>query len=111
MNIESFRDFCLSLPNVTEDFPFDDTTLVFRVGGKIFAIIDLVDTEWFVLKCNPDYAITLRETHNEIVGAWHMNKKYWITKSHGIGRFRGSFKIFSFIYYIHLKICFRYKRL
>lgn len=77
MNIESFRDFCMSLPNVTEDFPFDDTTLVFRVGGKIFAIIDLVDTEWFVLKCNPDYAITLRETHNEIVGAWHMNKKYW----------------------------------
>ena len=54
MNIESFRDFCLSLPNVTEDFPFDDTTLVFRVGGKIFAIIDLVDTEWFVLKCNTE---------------------------------------------------------
>ena len=42
MNIESFRDFCMSLPNVTEDFPFDDTTLVFRVGGKIFAIVGLL---------------------------------------------------------------------
>ena len=54
MNVESLREYCLSLPQVTEDFPFDETTLAFRIGGKIFAMIDLERTEWFVLKCNPD---------------------------------------------------------
>ena len=77
MNIESLREYCLSLPKVTEDFPFDETTLVFRIGGKIFAMLDLERTEWFVLKCNPDYAIELRDRHPEIAPAWHMNKKHW----------------------------------
>lgn len=77
MNIENIRNYCLSLPQVTEDFPFDESTLVFRIGGKIFAMIDLENTEWFVLKCEPDYAIELRDRHPEITGAWHMNKKYW----------------------------------
>ena len=77
MNIESIRDYCLSLPLATEDFPFDETTLAFRVQGKIFAMIDLDDTEWFVLKCNPDYAVELRDKYPEIKGAWHMNKKHW----------------------------------
>lgn len=77
MNVESVRDYCLSLPLATEDFPFDETTLAFRVLGKIFAMIDLDNTEWFVLKCDPDYAVELRDTYPEIKGAWHMNKKYW----------------------------------
>lgn len=77
MNAESIRDYCLSLPLATEDFPFDETTLAFRVLGKIFAMIDLDDTEWFVLKCNPDYAVELRDKYPEIKGAWHMNKKHW----------------------------------
>lgn len=77
MNIESVRDFCLSLPHVTEDFPFDETTLVFRIGGKIFAMIDLERTTWFVLKCEPSYALILREQYAEIAPAWHMNKKHW----------------------------------
>ena len=77
MNIERAREFCLSLPQVTEDFPFDETTLVFRIGGKIFAMLDLENTEWFVLKCQPEYAIELRERYPDIAPAWHMNKKYW----------------------------------
>ena len=77
MNIEEVRDYCLSLPQVTEDFPFDETTLVFRIEQKIFAMVDLEDTQWFVLKCEPEYALELRERHPEISGAWHMNKKYW----------------------------------
>lgn len=77
MDIEIARDYCLSLPQVTEDFPFDETTLVFRIGGKIFAMMDLENTEWFVLKCEPEYAIELREHYPEIAPAWHMNKKYW----------------------------------
>ena len=77
MNIEEVREYCLSLPQVTEDFPFDETTLAFRIERKIFAMIDLEHTQWFVLKCEPTYALELRERHPEINGAWHMNKKYW----------------------------------
>ncbi len=77
MNIETLRDYCLALPQVTEYFPFDETTLAFRVGEKIFAMLDLEDTEWFVLKCNPDYAILLRDRYSDVAPAWHMNKKYW----------------------------------
>ena len=77
MNVESIREYCLSLPGVTEDFPFDETTLAFRVLGRIFAMIDLDDTKWFVLKCEPERALQLREEHAEISAAWHMNKKHW----------------------------------
>ena len=77
MDIEQVRNFCLTLPHAKEDFPFDETTLAFRVGGKIFAMVDLEDTEWFVLKCEPDYALDLREKYTDIKGAWHMNKKHW----------------------------------
>ena len=77
MNIETIREYCLSLPQATEDFPFDETTLVFRVLGKIFACLDLERSEWLTLKCNADYAIELRESHSEIEPAWHWNKKYW----------------------------------
>ena len=77
MNVETVRDYCLSLPEVTEDFPFDETTLVFRIRGKIFAMIDLENTQWFVLKCEPELAIELRERYAEIAPAWHMNKRHW----------------------------------
>lgn len=77
MNVESLREYCLSLPLATEDFPFDETTLVFRVVGKIFAMLDLERPDVVSLKCNPAYALQLREEHPEISGAWHMNKKYW----------------------------------
>ncbi len=77
MDIETVRDYCLSLPQATEDFPFDDTTLVFRIKGKIFAMIALDNPEWFVLKCEPDYAIELRDKYADISPAWHMNKKHW----------------------------------
>ncbi len=77
MNIETVREYCLSLPETTEYLPFDETTLAFRVMDKIFAMVDLEHTEWFVLKCDPEYAIELRERYAEIEGAWHMNKKHW----------------------------------
>lgn len=77
MNVEGIREYCLSLPLASEDFPFDEECLAFRVLGKIFAMINLENTKWFVLKCEPDYAVELRERHQEIEGAWHMNKRYW----------------------------------
>ena len=77
MNIETVREYCLSLPLVTEDFPFDERTLVFRVLGKIFACIDLERPNLVTMKCDPVRAIELREIHSEVEGAWHWNKKYW----------------------------------
>jgi len=77
MSIETIREYCLSLPQATEDFPFDESTLAFRIERKIFAVIDLENVEWFALKCDPNYAIELRDKFSEISGAWHMNKKYW----------------------------------
>lgn len=77
MNIESIREYCLTLPLVTEDFPFDETTLVFRVEGKIFGAVSLDCPDKVTLKCDPDRALELRERHPEITGAWHWNKKHW----------------------------------
>lgn len=77
MNVEKLRDYCLSMPRATEDFPFDESVLAFRVFGKIFAMIDLDDTKWFVVKCEPCYAEELREKYAEIKPAFHMNKRYW----------------------------------
>lgn len=77
MNIETARDYCLSLPLATEDFPFDETTLVFRVSGKIFACIDLERPQLLTMKCDAERALELRELHPEIEAAWHWNKKYW----------------------------------
>ena len=77
MNVESIREYCMSLPGVTEDFPFDESALAFRIQGKIFAMIDLDQPKWFVLKCQPELAQQLREEHTEIAPAWHMNKRHW----------------------------------
>lgn len=77
MDIETAREYCLSLPLATEDFPFDETTLVVRVLNKIFACIDLERPEYLTLKSDPDLAIDWRGQHPEIEGAWHWNKRYW----------------------------------
>ncbi len=87
MNIESFREYCLSKKGVEETFPFDEVTLVFKVMGKVFAITGLDDDEFRVnLKCDPERAILLREEHpDHIKAGWHMNKKHWNTVSFETG--------------------------
>ena len=78
MNIENIREYCLSKPGVTESFPFNDTALVFKVAGKMFALLDLSeDSRGISLKCDPERAIELREQHPEVTPAWHFNKKLW----------------------------------
>ena len=80
MNIEEFHAYCMSKKGVEETFPFDEVTLVFKVMGKVFAITGL-DNEVFEvnLKCDPEYAIELREEYEDIRAGWHMNKKHWNT--------------------------------
>ncbi len=79
MHIDEFREFCLWKTGVTEGFPFDATTLVFKVGGKMFALTDLEDEFAVALKCDPEYAVQLREKYPNIKGAYHMNKTHWNT--------------------------------
>ena len=77
MSIEDIRKYCLSLPYVAETTPFDDDTLVYKVGGKWFAVMDLMRNDRVVVKCDPDLAIELRDLHEEITEAWHFNKRHW----------------------------------
>jgi predicted DNA-binding protein (MmcQ/YjbR family) len=75
MNNEEILDYCLAKPAVTEGLPFNDTALVFKVMGKMFALLDLSeDSRGISLKCDPELAIQLQEEHPEVTPAWHLNK-------------------------------------
>lgn len=77
MNVESAREYCLSKKATTECLPFDEYSLVLKVMDKMFALIDLEGANSISVKCDPEYAIELRERYSAIEGAYHFNKKYW----------------------------------
>lgn len=79
MDIEKIRTYCLKKKRVTESFPFNETTLVFKVMNKIFCLLSLTPPHTVNLKCEPEYAIELREKYDEVTPGYHMNKKYWNT--------------------------------
>lgn len=79
MNIERFRELCLQKAGATEEAPFGPDTLVFKVGGKIFALASLAPFDGVNLKCDPEKAAELREAHEGIRPGYHMNKKHWNT--------------------------------
>ena len=77
--LDTLRNFCLSFRGVTEDLPFDDTTLVFKVGNKIFLLTSLEGDLSINVKCDPDLAIRLRSDYEAVLPGYHMNKKHWNT--------------------------------
>ena len=77
MNLESFRDHCLKKDGVTEEFPFGEDTLVFKVNGKMFALTDVETFESINLKSLPEDAVQLREQYPAVQPGYHMNKKHW----------------------------------
>ena len=80
MDLENFREYCLSKPNAIEDTPFSDDVLVFKVGGKMFALAALDAVPATVnLKCDPDLALDLRDRYEQVRPGYHMNKKHWNT--------------------------------
>jgi len=80
MNIETIRKYCLKKPVVTEDFPFDENTLVFRVMGKIFLLAAINEIPLRInLKCDPEKAVELREEYDSVLPGYHMNKTHWNT--------------------------------
>ena len=79
MNVETLRNYCLSKKGTTESFPFDETTLVFKVMNKMFALTNLNGNLSMNLKCDPEIAIDLREKYAYVVPGYHMNKQHWNT--------------------------------
>ena len=79
MNTELFRSHCVSKKGVTEEFPFGENVLVYKVMGKMFALADLEDFTSINLKVDPEIGIDLRERYSSVQEAYHMNKKHWIT--------------------------------
>ena len=77
MDIESFQQYCLSLPETTEEFPFGPDTLVYKVRGKMFALANLEIFDSINLKCDPENAIELREQYPAVTPGYHINKKHW----------------------------------
>ncbi len=83
MQIDQLRDYCIAKKGVTEEFPFDEVTLVFKVMQKMFALVGLDRWErgetQINLKCDPERAEELRATYEGVIGGYHMNKKHWNT--------------------------------
>lgn len=79
MDIEHYRNYCIAKAGVTEEFPFDSNTLVFKVMGKMFALCDVNNFESINLKCDPELAIELREQYEGVTPGYHMSKVHWNT--------------------------------
>lgn len=82
MTLDEIRLFCLEKKGVTEDLPFGEDTLVFRIGGKIFLLTSLSEPDTVNLKCDPEKAVELRDQFpDDVFPGYHMNKKHWNTIS------------------------------
>lgn len=79
MYIDEIRSYCLSKAFTEETLPFDNDVLVFKVMGKMFALISISAPDTINLKCDPEYAVELRERYTAVQPGWHMNKKHWNT--------------------------------
>lgn len=79
MNIETIREYCIAKKGASESFPFGEDTLVFKTGEKIFALVNLDGDLSINLKCDPAFALELRERHPAVTPGYHMNKKHWNT--------------------------------
>jgi len=77
MNFDWINEYCLSKPATEATFPFDETTCVWKVAGKMFCLADIHDFRTIAVKCDPELAVELREQYEQIQGAYHMNKKLW----------------------------------
>jgi predicted DNA-binding protein (MmcQ/YjbR family) len=80
VDVELFREYCLSKPGVSESTPFGEDALVFKVGEKMFALVALDEVPATAnLKCDPDRALELRDRYEQVRPGYHMNKKHWNT--------------------------------
>lgn len=79
MTLNEFQKYCRSFKGVTEEFPFDETTLVYKVKGKMFTLADVESFESISVKCDPDQALILREIYDSVTPGYYLNKRHWNT--------------------------------
>ncbi len=79
MNFDRFKAYCLAKNGVTEEYPFDEETAVFKVMGKMFAAVDITHFESVNVKCDPEKALELRAAYSGVLPGYHMSKKHWNT--------------------------------
>jgi len=79
MTLEELRNHCREYKSVSEEFPFDETTLVFKVKGKMFALTDIEAFLSISLKCDPEDALVHREIYDSVIPGYHLSKKHWNT--------------------------------
>jgi predicted DNA-binding protein (MmcQ/YjbR family) len=79
MKLEEFQQYCESFKAVRGDFPFDESTLVYKVKGKMFALTNFEKFESFSVKCDPETALVLRQIHKTVTAGYHLNKRHWNT--------------------------------
>jgi predicted DNA-binding protein (MmcQ/YjbR family) len=77
MNRDDLRDYCLSKPAAVEDFPFGEEVAVMKVMGKMFALLPVGSSAQISLKCDPDWALILRQTYSAVTPGYHLNKQHW----------------------------------
>ena len=78
MDYNQIKDYLLQKRGAQQDFPFDAQTLVFKVGGKMFALIGLDEDPLRInLKCDPDKGEALRTLYSSVLPGYHMNKRHW----------------------------------
>ena len=86
MESDAFRECCLTKAGATESTPFGPDNIVFKVGGKMFALLALEEVPPRCnLKCDPDRALELRDRYEQVTPGYHMNKKHWNTVELGTG--------------------------
>lgn len=79
MTLEEFQKYCESFASARGDFPFDESTLVYKVKGKMFVLTNFDKFESFSVKCDPETALVLRQIHETVTAGYHLNKKHWNT--------------------------------
>ena len=79
MRLQNLIDYCSSKKGTTQEFPFDDKALVFKVMGKMYGLVNMIPPHRVSLKCDPIYAIALRQKYDGVRAGYHMNKKHWNT--------------------------------
>jgi predicted DNA-binding protein (MmcQ/YjbR family) len=79
ITLHDIRRHCLAKAGTTEELPFDDVTLVYKVAGKMFALVPSDTGDSVTLKCDPETALERRAEYESVQGAYHMNKKHWIS--------------------------------
>lgn len=77
MTFEVLRQYCCAKKGVLEDYPFDETTAVFKIMGKMFALANSIDFVLINVKCDPELALELRAQYDAVTPGYHMSKKHW----------------------------------